>query len=171
MNACWYVLRTKPRKEEFLREQLSTRRIEAYYPRVRARAVNPRAQKFKPYFPGYVFVHMDADQTNPSTLQWMPGAGGIVSFGGEAAFVPESLIETIRKRVERMEEAGVEKLEGLKPGDVVVIRSGPFEGYEAIFDTRISDSERVRILLRMLRSRQLTVDLPRGLIERKKQPA
>ena len=169
MNDSWYVLHTKPLKEEFLRDQLSIRRIEAYCPRIRVHAVNPRARKVKPYFPGYLFVHVDLDQTNLSTLQWMPGASSLVSFGGEPAFVPDSLIQAIRQRVDAIDTVGGEQLNGLKQGETVVIQAGPFAGYEAIFDTSISGSERVRVLLKLLRNRQLALELPTGQIERKKQ--
>jgi transcriptional antiterminator RfaH len=168
MDKCWYVMRTKPLKEEFLRDQLDLRSIEVYCPRIRVHVVNPRARKVKPYFPGYLFIHVDLDQVNLSTLQWMPGAGGIVSFGGEPAFVSDSLIQVIRQRVDVIEKAGGEQLVSLKPGETVVIKDGPFAGYEAIFDTSISGSERVRVLLKLLRSRQMAVELPTGQIERKK---
>ena len=169
MDKCWYVMRTKPLKEEFLRDQLDLRSIEVYCPRIPVHVVNPRARKVKPYFPGYLFIHVDLDQVNLSTLQWMPGAGGIVSFGGEPAFVSDSLIQVIRQRVDVIEKAGGEQLVSLKPGETVVIKDGPFAGYEAIFDTSISGSERVRVLLKLLRSRQMAVELPTGQIERKKQ--
>ena len=167
LNASWVVLHAKPRKEEFLRDQLGIRRIEAYCPRIRVHAVNPRARKVRPYFPGYLFVNVDLNQVSPSTLQWMPGAGNLVSFGGELAFVSDSLIQAIRQRVDAIQEAGGEQLDGLKQGETVVIQSGPFAGYEAIFDACISGSERVRVLLKLLHSRQLTVELPTGQIERK----
>jgi transcriptional antiterminator RfaH len=112
---------------------------------------------------------VDLNQVSPSTLQWMPGAGNLVSFGGELALVSDSLIQAIRQRVDEIEEAGGEQLDGLKHGETVVIQSGPFAGYEAIFDACISGSERVRVLLKLLHSRQLTVELPTGQIERKKQ--
>lgn len=168
MSASWYVMRTKPRKEEFLRDQLNLRGIEAYCPRLRVHVVNPRARKVKPYFPGYLFIHVDLSLVNPSTLQWMPGAGGLVSFGGEPAFVPDILMETIRNRVDAIEAAGGEQLEGLKPGEIVVVQSGPFADYEAIFDSAVSGNERVRVLLKLLRSRQQALVLPTGQIKRKK---
>lgn len=169
MDKAWYVLRTKPLKEEFLRDQLDLQDIEVYCPRIRVHAVNPRARKVKPYFPGYLFVHVDLHQVSPSTLHWMPGASGLVSFGGEPALVPDSLIQVIRQRVNVIEKAGGEQLVSLKPGETVVIKDGPFAGYEAIFDISISGSARVRVLLKLLRSRQLAVELPTGQIERKKQ--
>lgn len=91
------------------------------------------------------------------------------SFDALPASVPEALIVAIRRRVDEINQAGGEQLDGLKPGDTGVIRDGPFAGQEAIFDTRISGTERVRVLLKLLRGRQMPVELPSGQVERKKQ--
>jgi len=51
---------------------------------------------------------------------------------------------------------------------VVVISDGPFAGYEAIFDTRLPGSERVRVLLQLLNSqRRVPVELNAGQIQRR----
>jgi transcription elongation factor/antiterminator RfaH len=171
MDACWHVLHTKPHKEDFLRQQLAAREIRAYCPHIRVHVVNPRARKVKPYFPGYLFINVDLKQISPLTLQRIPGASHLVSFGGEPAFVPDSLIDAIRKHEAVIEEAGGAQVDGLRQGEVVVIKAGPFAGFEAIFNNRISGSERVRIFLKLLQSRQLTVELPTAQIERKKQPS
>jgi len=171
MTSAWYVLHAKPRKEEFLTEQLGLRSIEAFCPRIRVHVVNPRAKKVRPYFPGYLFIHVDLDLVSQSTLHWMPGAGGFVSFDGMPAFISDSLIQSIRQRVDQVNGAGGEQLIGLQHGETVVIRDGPFAGYEAIFDACISGNERVRVLLKLLRNRQLSVELPTGQIQPKKQPS
>ncbi len=67
----------------------------------------------------------------------MPHTFGLVSFGGEPAIVPENLIHAIRKRLDEINAAGGEVFDKLKAGDTVLISSGPFQGYEAIFDARI----------------------------------
>ena len=168
MSKSWYVLRSKPRKEEFLLEQLLSHKIEAYCPRIHVQPVNPRARKSKPYFPGYVFVHLNLEQINLSSLQWMPGATGLVSFGGQPAFVHDSLVQAIRKRVDEINTAGGELLNALKPGDEISIETGPFASYEAIFDARLSGSERVRVLLKMMSDRYVPTDISAGQIKRKK---
>ena len=160
----WYVMRSKPNKESFLWEQLSLQNIECYYPRLRVQPVNPRARKLRAYFPGYLFVRVDLERINLSTLQWMPGAAGLVSFGGEPASVPDSLINTIRNRVDEINAAGGELLEGLEKGQAVAIQTGPFAGYNAIFDARLSGDERVRVLLELIDQGQLPVELPAGQI-------
>jgi len=169
MTAQWYAMHSKPRKEDLLWEQLRIREIEAYHPRIRTQPVNPRARQVKPYFPGYVFVRVDLEQVNWSSLHWMPGATGLVSFGGEPASVPETMIQTIRHRVEEINTNGGEQLEGLKAGDPVVIQGGAFDGYEAIFDARVSGNERVRVLLTLLQAQQKRLELPARQIKKKKK--
>jgi transcriptional antiterminator RfaH len=170
MAHLWYVVRSKPHKEEFLAEQMELRRIEIFNPRIRVQTVNPRARKVKPYFPGYVFVRLDLEKTGAFSMQYIPGAAGLVSFGGEAALVPDGLIHAIRQRVDEINTAGGELFDALKLGETVVIHSGPFAGYEAIFDARLPGSDRVRVLLKLLKNRQMPVDLPAGQIRPKKKP-
>jgi len=40
MSTYWYVLHSKPHKEEMLAEQLDLRRIETFAPRIRVQVVN-----------------------------------------------------------------------------------------------------------------------------------
>lgn len=165
----WYALRSKPRKEDVVWRQIQEQGFEVFYPRIRVHTVNPRARNIRPYFPGYMFVQADIDAVGLSAFQWMPHSTGLVMFGGEPAQVPENLIVALRKRVEEIAEAGGEVFDGLKQGDHVLINYGPFEGYEAIFDTRIPGSERVRVLLQLLNNqRQVPVELHASKIRRKK---
>jgi len=170
MAGLWYALRSKPRKEDIVWRQVTQSGYETFYPRIRVNPVNPRSRKVQPYFPGYLFVLADLDQVGVSTFQWMPHTLGLVSFGGEPAYVPENLIIALRKRVEEIAAAGGELFDGLQPGDPVLINSGPFSGYEAIFDARLPGSERVRVLLEFLgNQRRLTVELNASQIAKLKK--
>ena len=162
----WYVIQSKPQKESFLTEQLCLRGIETYYPKIRIKPVNPRSKKVKPYFPGYLFVRVDLEKVGFSTLNWIPGASKLVSYGGEPAFVPDILIQSIRRRIGGSEFSGNDSVQNLKHGDIVTIQSGPFTGYRAIFDSRLKGNERVRVLLEMLQDRQVCVELSGGQVER-----
>jgi len=155
----WYAIRSKPRKEDIVWKQIHDRGFELFYPRLRINPVNPRSRKHRPYFPGYLFIHADLDEIGLSTFQWIPHTVGVVSFGGEPAPVPDNLIYAIRQRVDEISKAGGEVFDGLHKGDVVRINYGPFEGYEAIFDDRITGTERVRVLLQFLSNRYVPVEL------------
>jgi transcriptional antiterminator RfaH len=169
MPESWYALRSKPRKEEVLWKQLIARDIEVFFPRMRVHPVNPRSRKLRPYFPGYLFVQVDLEAVGSSKFNWMPFAIGLVSFDGEPAVVPEGLINEVRNRVDEIAAAGGEFYDGLQPGDPVRISSGPFAGYEAIFDMRLPGSERVRVLIQMLTDRNMPVELKAGQVQRKKK--
>lgn len=169
MTAHWYVLHSKPNKEALLWEQLDLQQIESYFPCIRIQPVSLHARKMKPYFPGYVFGYVDFEQINLSTLQWMPGAAGIVSFDGIPSSVPDNIITAIRRRVDEINAAGGELFYGLKCGDTVRIQDGPFSGYDAVFDMRLSGEERVRVLLKLLNKQQYPVELPSSYICRKRQ--
>ena len=164
----WYTLHSQPRKEDLLWQQVLAQGLDCFYPRLKVQPVNPRARKIQPYFPGYMFVRVDLEAVGISTFQWMPYGTGLVSFGGEPAAVPEPLILALRQRIAEIAEAGGQLFAAVKPGDTVYIHSGPFAGYEAIFDARLPGSERVRVLLKMLNQRNLPIELDAGQIRPQK---
>lgn len=169
MSSSWYALRSKPNKEDFLASQLQANGFVIYYPRLRVSVVNPRARKVRPYFPGYLFVHVDLTVVNLSDLKWMPGGTGLVSFGGEPSPVPESLIGALQKRVDELNASSKPAIADLNPGDPVIVQTGPFAGYEAIFDGRISGQDRVRVLLNFLQKRQVPLEVESQHIGRAKR--
>ena len=162
----WYVMQSKPQKESFLNDQLCLRGIETYYPKIWINPANPRSKRVKPYFPGYLFLRVDLETVGSSTLNWIPGASSLVSYGGEPAFVSDALVKSIRRRLDNTEISGKDVVQNFKHGDVVTIYSGPFSGYRAIFDSRLKGNERVRVLLEMLQNRQVCVEISGGQIER-----
>jgi transcriptional antiterminator RfaH len=163
----WYAIQSKPRKEELLCEQLRLREIEIFFPQLRVEPVNPRARKIKPYFPGYVFGYVDLAQVCRSFLEWIPGAVGIVNFGGEPAPVADHLITTLRQHLEIINTCAMKLSMGFQPGDLVNIRWGPFAGYEAVFDSCLPGRDRVKVLLKILESYQMQVELPLAQIRLK----
>ena len=167
MVESWFVLRCKPHKEAFLAEQLRMHGFGIFNPHIRVQRVNPRARTLRPYFPGYVFVRIDPERVNLSTLQWMPGSVGLVSFGGEPACVPDGLVQAIRRKVEAVHSVDEEYMDRWKAGELLVVHSGPFSGCEAIFDTRASGDERAKVLLKLLSNRQVRLELPADQIRRK----
>jgi transcriptional antiterminator RfaH len=169
MDPKWYVLRSKPNKELILWRELMARQLESFFPQLHVRPADPRNRKVRPYFPGYLFLHIDIEQLGTSTFQWMPFSSGLVSFDGVPAAVPENLVHAIRRHVEQVNAAGAEELAGLQHGEPVIIQGGPFEGHEAIFDTHLPGRERVRVLLKILQRRDVNVELPASQVLKKKK--
>lgn len=168
MMLSWYVLRSKPRKEDTVYRQIKTHGYDVYYPRMRVSPVNKRSRKIKPYFPGYMFVNVDLDQMGLSTFKWMPHTLGLVCFGDEPAIVPEHLINELQSKVGKIFDIEFDGQNEFNTGDQIVVKNGLFRGYEAIFDQRISGSERVRVLLKLLNDkRQIKVELDADQIRKR----
>lgn len=159
MTTHWYTLRSKPHREQTVFDYLSSQQIDAYLPMVKVNPVNPRARKWRPYFPGYMFVHADLDVVGANTLNYAPGVHRLVSFDGEPAVVPPLMIDQLQKRLFEIESAGGLVFDQLEPGDKVKIVRGPFAGFEAIFNAQLSGSERVEVLLAFLSSHPHPVQL------------
>ncbi|MFV9504982.1 MAG: transcription termination/antitermination protein NusG [Oscillochloridaceae bacterium umkhey_bin13] len=165
--AHWYALQTRPLKETLIAQQLENRGFPVFYPQLHVKPVNPRARTVRPFFPGYVFVKVDLDQVGISLFQYLPFAVGLVSFGGVPAVVEPELIQVVHQRLEQINAAGGELFEQLHHGDRVEIVHGVFAGYEAIFDARLRDSDRVRVLIELLGQRQIALELVVGHLQRK----
>ena len=155
----WYLIRTKPGKERWVRDQLNTTIPEVFLPLLKAKA--PRwgrmATSVGPLFPCYVFARFDL-QTCYFEVKYMPGVRGIVSAGNDPLAVPPAIVSEIRRRgtgdiVEIPEKP-------LDSGDRVMVLEGPFRGFEAIFERYLSGAERVAILLSAIEAGGLRVLLP-----------
>lgn len=162
----WCAIFCKPRKERQVVEYLRENDIEVYSPALRVKPVNPRSSAIRPYFPRYIFVHINPDTANARMIRWAPGSVGLVEFGGEIATVPHQFIDELRERIAQIEAAGGLHLEGLQRGDPVEITDGAFKGYSAIFDARLSGEDRVRVLLHWL-GRQMRVKVNASAVKKR----
>jgi transcriptional antiterminator RfaH len=166
MTLQWYVLRSKPNKEDVLYKQVMLRKFEVFYPRQAYTPVNPRAQKTRPYFAGYMFVHINLQETGHSLFQWMPYSAGLVNFDGEPAVIPSGIMQNLIKGIETVIQGTADPSKGLMPGNLLKVIRGPFAGYEAVFDTRLSGSDRIRILLNLAKGNQISVELSTLQVEK-----
>lgn len=150
MTAKWYTLWAKPHKERAVAHALSLQGIEYFLPMVKVNPKNPRAAKMRPYFPGYLFIHTNMAKLGVNHFNWFPGTRGLVSFADDPAVVPDNLIDQIQRQLATIDKAGGLVFDNLNQGDKVRIKSGPFEGYEAMFDMRLAGKDRVQVLLAFL---------------------
>jgi transcription antitermination factor NusG len=169
MSKYWYVLHCKPHKETSVVGQLGFHQIEYYYPTLKVRPVNPRSQKIKPFFPGYLFVQLDLALPSSAILKWMAGTVGLVSFDYQPAAVPDNLVLDIRQRVQKLLTSGRANTH-FQRGEDVCVMEGPLAGMRGIFDLNLPGSQRVRVLLRILGEHFIRMEMPAGIIESIKQP-
>lgn len=154
----WYLVRTKPGKERWVRDQLAAILPEVFLPMLRARM--PRwgklAVSVAPLFPGYLFARFDLT-SHYFNVKYLPGVGGLVSAGMDPLVVPETIVHEIRLRgVNDVVEIQEKPFDS---GERVRVVEGPFRGFEAIFDRYLSGAERVAILLNTIQTTGLRVVL------------
>ena len=142
----WYALYARSRAERRVAQTLVERGLTAFLPTLPATLRQPS----RPLFPNYVFVHCDLEAVGLSSLKWIPGLRRILSFSGAPAVVPEEAIALIEEELRRIEATGGLPRHSFKPGDEVVVDSGPLAGLRGIFQGPVGPTERVRILLRFL---------------------
>jgi transcription antitermination factor NusG len=126
----WYVLHSKPCKENRLDAYLQSQGIKTFYPVLQVKPMNPRASTIHPYFPRHLFAHVDRDELGVSVLKRAPGAARLVEFGGIPANMPGHVICQLKERIGKINAAGELNLDGLQHGDTIRIIDGPFAGYE-----------------------------------------
>ncbi len=144
----WYAIQTKPYKELVAREALgSIEDVQVYLPLLRVKPVNPRARKVRPFFPGYLFACVDLVQVGLSAVRWVPGVVRVLGCGDQPVAIPESVIQEIRCRVEEAQQTNRIDAQSFQQGERVRITSGPLEGFEGMFDTRLAGQMRARILV------------------------
>ncbi|MEZ4683751.1 MAG: transcription termination/antitermination NusG family protein [Caldilineaceae bacterium] len=149
----WYLLYTKPQKEQLVSQQLEDRGLETYFPVLRFERGYNRGIRLEPFFPHYLFIHADMMKEWSGDMRWLIGMRSVVHVEGRPTIVPDQVVETVRQRLEPFQDRVLQPGEWLyQPGQRVTVKSGPFAGMEAIFQRGFKGSERVQILLRILGS-------------------
>jgi transcription antitermination factor NusG len=147
----WYAAQTKPHKEFMVRDVLAhTENVEVFLPVLHVNPVNPRARKIRPFFPGYLFLRADLEQVGISAIQWTPGLVRVLGAEDQPQPIPDRVIQEIRFRVGEVQEDEAHAGGRFRKGDLVRITSGPFDGFEGMFDTRLGGKTRARILIEFL---------------------
>ena len=158
----WFVISTKPRREQFAQRQLQRRGVHTFLPRILEPGRARTKPRIAPLFPGYLFVNLDLAEQYFDVL-WAPGVRKFIGFGLLPCAVDDAVIDFLLARLGS--EGIVCILRTFRQGDVVRITQGPFEGLIGIIERPVSGPGRVRVLMELLR-RQTRVDVPQQIIER-----
>ena len=151
----WYVVYSKPRKEEQVQLHLGLKGIETFFPRLQLPGSASRGRSITPLFPNYLFVRVNL-ATESHYVIWSPGVKRIVSFSDTPIPLEDSVVQFLR---ERASAQGIIRAHSqLKPGQQVEIAGGPFDGFTGIIENPPNAQGRVKILLKFL-SRQISVKL------------
>ena len=150
----WYVIQTKPKDEYRVETHLLNQEIEIFLPLLETHQYcsGKMVQRIKPLFPNYLFARLDL-KLHYYKVKWTRGVSKILGTGDGPIPISGKVIQTIREKVGKDNLVKLE--EEWKEGDIVQITSGPFKELMGIFQEKMSDNGRVRILLGLI-----GVDIP-----------
>lgn len=160
----WFVAKTKAQRERWAAENIARQGFEPYTPMTMTEEVvrGQKRQKLQPLFPSYLFVRTDGRWR---CITGTFGVASIVMQGQSPAIMPDSAIEQLRARENASGVIVLPKPNASRfaQGDAVRISSGPFVGFNGIWDG-IGAADRVRVLLQLL-GRQTRILIGEDLLE------
>jgi len=154
INVKWYVIQTKPKDEYRVETHLLNQEIEIFLPLLETHQYcsGKMVQRIKPLFPNYLFARLDL-KLHYYKVKWTRGVSKILGTGDGPIPISGEVVQRIREKVGKDNLVKLE--EEWKEGDIVQITSGPFKELMGIFQKKMSDNGRVRILLSLI-----GVDIP-----------
>lgn len=125
MTREWFAIRTKPNRELNARLQYERQGFVVYLPMIRkiVRHARRKEEVLRPFFPGYLFLHLAPEERNWVTIASTRDALGPVRFGDQYVPVPAWVIDDLKTREEggAILLAALQKAQ-LRPGAAVEVR-------------------------------------------------
>jgi transcription elongation factor/antiterminator RfaH len=145
----WYAVHTQPHRELRAKIQLENQAFRVFLPRriKTVRHARKLANVAAPFFPRYLFVHLDLNRQAWRCVNGTFGVTSLVMQGDMPHPAPRGVVEAMLASVDA---AGLLCLEeNLKVGSHVRLAAGPFADKLGILE-RLDDSGRVRVLLEIM---------------------
>jgi transcription antitermination factor NusG len=148
IGLCWYAIRTRPRHEKVVRDQLAGRGIEPLLPTfVRISQWKDRRKTIQlPLFPGYCFAKFSLDGSFP-VLQ-ATGVIDIVGQGHGPEPIPEEDIDAVKMIV--LHARQYDRCSYLADGTRVTVIRGPLKGVHGTL-VRRANRDRLVVAVHMIR--------------------
>lgn len=141
----WYVVQTKPKREEAVQLQLTRARYELFFPLMRA------FDRVKPLFPSYLFIHANfADPNVHQLIRYTRGVNKILGDSVGPRPIPEDLVRTLMDQTR--DGSLIEQVLLLHAGDVVTVRRGILKDLVGIIEKNMPEAGRVKVLFKWFRS-------------------
>ena len=160
----WYLAYTKPRQEPIALVNLEQQAFEAYLPRYKKfkKTEHGPVALFEPMFPRYMLFRPSKPEQSISAVRSTKGIATIVRFGFEPAMLHNSLVQRIRQLEQDRNQATLQELSDLKPGQSVRLKHTALGGIEGLIQS--VSSKRVAVLLEIL-GRPTVVQLEHHQVE------
>lgn len=154
MGARWYVIRTQTRADHLAADELSRGGFEVFSPRVKGLTSRPGDCE-GPLFPGYLFLHCDLERDSLPSFRTTHRVIGWLRFGNDIAWIPDQVVDEIRKRSETFNREGGFRRR-FHPGEMVRVVSGAMRGLAEVVEDSKSVQSKVRVLLEFMGRSVLT---------------
>lgn len=151
----WFLIYTKPKCEDMVATRLDGAGFSTLNPKVRERRYTRGkvVEAVSPLFPSYVFARFEKFR-DYHLIRYTRGIKWVLRNEDGPAEIPDNVIESISARTQ---DGFVTIRNAFSPGQTVLVKGGPFEGFTAIFEKEMSGMERVSILLKAINVR-LVID-------------
>ncbi|MEM7300500.1 MAG: transcriptional activator RfaH [Pseudomonadota bacterium] len=148
-NARWYVASTQPSREKLALQNLKNQDFQTFLPlrRKTVRHARKLMNRSTPFFPGYVFIRMDAGQQRWRPINGTLGVRQLILSGNEPQPVPFGVVERLQDLTD--ETGHLDFSPDLEVGSSVRVLSGPFADLVGKLD-RYDGAHRVRVLLSIM---------------------
>lgn len=156
----WHVVHTAPRSELLVCKFLGVNGLPTYAPEIeRRRGVHSgsvRDSRHHWIFPSYVFFRAPEGFVDWHRVRRAPGVRQLLQYDGLPAVMDDAVISEIQTRIAtgRVPHPGTV----FRPGQRVIVESGPLTMVNALFDRCLQAPDRVKILVHLL-GRQLSVEV------------
>lgn len=139
----WYVVQTKPKKEESVARQLTGARYEVFFPKMRT------GSSPKPLFPSYLFV--SAGEENPWSfrlIRFTRGVRRLLGDGPSPHPISDEVVETLKGKT--ADGSLIEQELLFKEGDQVNVRKGILRDLVGIITKNVPADGRVKVLFKWM---------------------
>lgn len=148
----WYVIKTKPKKEESVSQRLQRASFEVFLPKLKFISHQKMATVnylLKPLFPSYLFIR--ANFKNPSIKRLVHFTRGVSRILGDKEGpqpVSKDIVELLQERTR--DGSLIEQELLYKEGAIVRVKKGLLKDLVGIIEKNITDAGRVKILFKWL---------------------
>ena len=145
----WYVVYSKPHKEEYAQFHLRSKGLEVFFPKLLLPESTKKRRRVIPLFPNYLFVRLHISSNEYHYAIWSAGVSRIVSFNGSPASIDETIIRFLMLQTDH--EGIIAARSNLKVGQEVRICGGPLAGLIGIIRNPPDAKGRVTLLLNLFK--------------------
>jgi len=151
----WYVVHTQTGLEDKVRSVLETRTVSAGMNDLIAKIVIPTEQiseirsgkkrvSERRFFPGYVLVEMELNDTSYSFIKNIPGVTGFLGAGKKPIPLPPGEVDNILKRTEETKLKPSPKTI-FEKGEQIRVKEGPFMNFNGTIDDIHPDKGKLKV--------------------------